>query len=380
MEDHVNKLFPPGFSMDLSAARMAAIAVLFAVAVLSPDAFAQVGDGSPDRLKVGAVPAPPYAMRAEGGEWEGLSVDLWQAIASAIGARYEIQEYGSFEQLADAAAEGELDVAIGLAATQQRESLLDLTHPYYRSGLAIAVTAESFSHGWFGFFKRIKIGSILEAVFFLVLLWLIAAVAVSVFERRRNHEMFGGGILKGLGHAVWWAAVTMTTVGYGDKAPKTLGGRIVAIVWMLVSIMLIAGFTGTISATLTAEKLTGKVRGFQDLPYVRVGSVYRSEPERWLVDHGISPTLFSTSKDGLQAIIDKQIDAFVFDEIVLRHLVKVGFTGRVHVLAETFNNYFTCIGLPIGSPLRKPINKVLLQLMETNQWKKIVERYIGPRE
>ena len=211
----------------------------------------------------------------------------------------------------------------------------------------------------------------------MTLLWLIAGAAVLAFERRRNREMFGGGPFKGLGQAAWWAAVTMTTVGYGDKAPKTLGGRIVAIIWMLASIGLIAVFTATISASLTAEKLTGKVRGLRDLPHVRVGSVTQSEPVRWLVDHGITPTSFSTEQNGLKAIVDDRIDAFVFDEIALKYAVKSDFPGRVQVLAETFDQYYVCMGLPIGSPLRKPINAALLKLFETKQWNRIVKRYIG---
>ena len=189
----------------------------------------------------------------------------------------------------------------------------------------------------------------------------------------RNREIYGDGPIKGLGHAVWWAAVTMTTVGYGDKAPKTLGGRIVAVAWMLASIVFIAGFTATISAFLTAEKLTGKVRGLQDLSHVRVGSVIQSEPVRWLVDHGITPALFSTEQDGLQANVDDRIDAFVFDEIVLKYTVKNDFPGRVHVLTETFDHYYLCMGLPIGSPLHKAINAALLKLMETDHWNRIVE-------
>jgi ABC-type amino acid transport substrate-binding protein len=45
-------------------------------------------------------------------------------------------EYGTFEQLEEAVAKEKLDIVIGLAATEQREIVLDLSHPYFRSGSA----------------------------------------------------------------------------------------------------------------------------------------------------------------------------------------------------------------------------------------------------
>ncbi len=83
------------------------------------------------------------------------------------------------------------------------------------------------------------------------------------------------------------------------------------------------------------------------------------------------------SIDIWQAIVDDRIDAFVFDETVLKYNAKNDFTGRVHVLAETYDQYYIYMGFPIGSPLRKPINGALLKTMETDCWNRLVTRYIG---
>ena len=48
--------------------------------------------------------------------------------------------------------------------------------------------------------------------------------------------------------AIWWAAVTMTTVGYGDVVPITTGGRIVAVVLMLTAGVLFLAFIALLSA------------------------------------------------------------------------------------------------------------------------------------
>jgi len=53
--------------------------------------------------------------------------------------------------------------------------------------------------------------------------------------------------------ALWWAIVTVTTVGYGDRYPSTTGGRVVAGVLMLVGIGLIGVLTATVASLFIKE-------------------------------------------------------------------------------------------------------------------------------
>jgi voltage-gated potassium channel len=70
----------------------------------------------------------------------------------------------------------------------------------------------------------------------------MAALLMLAFERRANPE------IEGFGDAVWWAFVTITTVGYGDIAPLTPEGRAVATFLMVLGITLFGVLTAGLAA------------------------------------------------------------------------------------------------------------------------------------
>ncbi len=333
-------------------ARAIALATLWIVALSPADALAQ-SSSAPRPLLVGVFDAPPFSMKNAEGSWTGLSVELWQAVAREQGWEYELRAYDSLALLLEAVEAGDVDATPGMAASRAHEVAMDLSHSYYQSGSGIAVAATRSGPRWLGVFGHLVSLDFLPVIGLLFLVWLIAGAIVWLFERRQNPAMFGDSTLKGLGNGIWWAAVTMTTVGYGDKAPRTLGGRTVAIVWMLASIFLISSFTAAITTSLTIDELSGKVRGLRDLAGVRVGATAESEAMRFLSERGIAAQPFTHERDGLKAVVDAEIDAFVFDALVLRYLARAEFPGRVQVLPRTFDHYHLKMAMPAGRPLAR---------------------------
>lgn len=318
---------------------------------------------------------PPFAMQGSDGRWHGLSFDLLELVAIEMGCEYQVQEFADIKEMMAAVSGGSIDLIPALAAREEIETVLDLTQPYYRSGLSIATSRDEGGRGWRGFFRAVEFGQFLWLIASLLSLWLLAGAGVWLFERHRNSAMFGGSSTQGLGHGIWWAAVTMTTVGYGDKAPLTLGGRVIGVIWMFASIILLSSFTASISASLTADKLVGKVRGVQDLPRVRVATIDDTAPAKWLKSHGIATLEYSSPQTGLQAIVDDEIDAFVFDEAVLKNVSGQYFAGQVFVLPGSFEHYYVTMAVANNSPLRESINRFMLRIMVTDEWSELLARH-----
>jgi ABC-type amino acid transport substrate-binding protein len=350
--------------------------LIWLVLFSSVDAFSQDDGSTSHRLVVGVVVAPPAYIKTADNRWGGLSVELWQAVAQRIGVPFEFREFSSFETVLDALGKKEIDIIPAVSVQSRFESVMDFSQSYLKSGLSIAVPAEGIHYQWFKVIENLFSPHILKAIGLLFFMSLIFGIIVWCFEKQRNSEMFGDGTAKGIGHGIWWAMVTMTTVGYGDKAPKTFGGRIFALIWMIFSVVFVASFTATITTELTISELRGKVRGFNDLYNARVGCVPGTEAFDFLTKKGVALIPIESIEKGLLAVDSRMVDAFVQDETILRYLAKHDFPGRVQLVGGIFDEYFVSIAVQQSSPLRKPINKALLKFMKTESWDEITNRYM----
>jgi voltage-gated potassium channel len=87
---------------------------------------------------------------------------------------------------------------------------------------------------------------------------IVGAWLVLLFEENAK-----GSNIHSYPDALWWAIVTVTTVGYGDRYPTTEGGRAVAVILMLVGIGLIGVLTATVASVFIKEHTDENKQEFQ---------------------------------------------------------------------------------------------------------------------
>jgi polar amino acid transport system substrate-binding protein len=327
-------------------------------------------------LRVGTKQAPPFALRdPETGAWRGLSIDLWQRVADRLGVRYELVE-DDLPGLLAGVRQGEVDVAVAaLTVTSAREETMDFSHPFHTSGLAIGVGSRHGAGTW-ALARRVLSPNLAKVLGLLALVLLAAGALVWLAERRRNED-FGGRPLAGLGSGFWWAAVTMTTVGYGDKAPRTFAGRAIALVWMFASVITISGFTAAIASSLTLAGLALPVEGPDDLGRVSVATVERSTSQAYLAERGVDARAFPDIASALAAVADGEPVAVVYDRPILRWLARREHAEAIELLPAVFERQDYAFALPPGSPWREPINRALLEEIADPAWQERVADYLG---
>ena len=97
-------------------------------------------------------------------------------------------------------------------------------------------------------FKMIKEELTMFSVVSLILIY-ISAVGIYYFENTVQPEAFSS-----IFSSLWWSVVTLTTVGYGDAVPITIGGRIFTFIILMIGLGIIAIPSGMISSALTEAR------------------------------------------------------------------------------------------------------------------------------
>ena len=348
-------------------------ACFIGVAKAQPSAQSDETGQSRPSLTVGVSHMPPFAIETKtenGRDWDGIGVHLWREVAEDLDIQYEWQMIDP-TAINQQVQTGTVDIAITASATADGEQQLDFTQSYYTASIGIAQPRR----------RRLldTVIAVLSPRFLWICLWLsvlllLVGLLVWLFERSSNQEMFGEKPTTGLWNSFWWAGVTLTTIGYGDIAPISVGGRVIALLWMLVSMGLTASLTATITSVVTQDN-TNKLTRFADLNAMKVGSLEGSRAAQALQQQDISFEAIATPLAGLQAVDEGRLDAFVYDDALLRYLNQQSLQNRLAIESTSVEARRYVFAMPDNADAFESISAQMLREQSEADWQALLARF-----
>jgi polar amino acid transport system substrate-binding protein len=218
---------------------------------------------------------PPYVTLNTDGRFLGYDVDVWnrvynnlrlramssgdQAMMDLVGTESSPFIPMPFDHILVNLTSNNIDIGVcNVFVTADRAKTMDFSTPYIQTGI-VAVTARqqeaSFSVGEvliqlvssFNAWARLILLSLLYCgVFCAHLIWLSERGVNPAF-----HRSYGSGMIDG----TWFALVTCSTVGYGDKVPATYLGKAIALSWIFLGTLLLCALYGAITSGLVVNDL-----------------------------------------------------------------------------------------------------------------------------
>lgn len=321
----------------------------------------------PPHYNIAIKEAGPFAHRA-GTEWKGLSVDLINMLSERLGFTFTFIDAGNIKALIELVrdnpgADTTIHMSIAaLSLTEEREKVLDFSHPYFTTPQGI-LTKENGNYFWF----------IAKKVLKAVMVLLVVAVVVGFIISRVNRK----DDIKTIEDGAWFTIVTATTTGYGDKVPQGHTGRGLAVVLMLSAMFLMPVFTSHITSALTVEKLADDITTLADLEKAKTVTITASTSDQLLSLIGIKHGYVDNLAAGVAMVKTGQVKAFVYDKAMLDYLVlrEDNTSLVVHPVNSGQERYG--IAFPTGSVLREPFNVAILNIIDSPEWKQLTAQYFG---
>ncbi|WP_420391675.1 ion channel [Acuticoccus sp.] len=347
--------------------RRSPLAILLAAFVAT--ATPCLGQDGP--VVVGAPDRPPFAFTGSDGAWQGIAIDLWRMSAEELGLAYEIVPLEA--DGAGALGGGTVDVALAVDATAEGEASADYLMPFYTATLAVASEREFVLARVLSSLFSIEFARIVAAL--SVLLLAVGAV-VWALERRRNADQFHARALPGLGDGFWWAGVTLTTIGYGDKAPITFLGRAVAMLWMLMGLAVSAALTASVISVVNLE--AGRTLSVPaDLAERRVAVVEGSSAGAYLASLDVDVTPVASFGAALDALAGGAVDAVAGGAPELRSAVaRSGLELTISTTTQDPQYVTLALASEADEALFEELNRAILRRITSDEWWALVERYL----
>lgn len=328
-------------------------------------------------LRVGVMVTAPFVTLSSSGTYGGMAIDLWQDVAGRLGLTSNYQSFTSFKALMDAVASGKLDIAVSNSTiTRGRLERMDFTQPWFDAGLRVMINTDR-PQGLRALFHDLWVSGHVKVYALMVCAVLFGTLCLTLIDRRFDEE-FPRSWWRGFAES-FYHVMSIATSGKAGSHKSLFGGwgRLLAALWMVCGVAVVAYVTSSITSVMTAATIAGQITSVADLPGKTVGVVEGSVGEDYAVDAVLSSRSYPTFEAAVEALLHGQIAAIVDDAPTLEYFDHTHPGLPLSEVGAIFRPAKYGFALPRGSSLTHPISVQILADEENGFLDKLRARYFG---
>jgi polar amino acid transport system substrate-binding protein len=330
-------------------------------------------------LRVAVYDAEPYGGQSSDGLFTGASVDLWRRVAEDRNWQYQLTIVSRMDDLLSGLQGNAYDIAIGaITITPEPLARVDFSYPTHRSGVAAVFARRTgAASAFYDYITAVEDLGVLVIVILIPLT--IIGLLMWWFERPHlTKDSKSESSVTSWHEGVYWAVVTMTTVGYGDKTPKTHMGRALAVVWMIGSLVLVSLLTTNLIARMTVSRVGGvAATRTSDLAGKRLAAVSASSGAEYLDAQRLEYRKFANLPEALNAVATGKMDAVINSVGALQYLVRTRFADTIAPPRGVLAPAYMAFALPMNSALKRPLDRALTIVSASPEWRSVEDSYFG---
>lgn len=330
----------------------------------------------PHHLTVGVLASPPFVIENDG-VFTGLAIDLWEDLATKNNWQFTYQEYETFRELIDAAAQGRIDLAISnITITQQRALTVDFTQPWFDGGMRLMVRSEQ------GTGLRSIVKGLAQAGFITAYTWIIfviafATILLTLFDRRFD-KSFPLRWREGIAES-FYTVMSVVTSGRPPARKNLFGwlGRIWQALWLVCGVAVLAFVTSSVTSVMTTLAITNQINSVDDLGSNPVGVLAGTVEEDYAYEKGLVVRSFPNIIEATNSLINGRITAIIADGPVLEYYSYINSDLPVKVVGRLFERDKYGFALTPHSPFTRELTLAVLGAIDTGKVEELKTKYLG---
>ncbi|WP_158800697.1 transporter substrate-binding domain-containing protein [Acidisoma sp. L85] len=326
-------------------------------------------------VSVGVFLVPPFAMHDQSG-YSGMAIDLWQNVASKMGVSYTYELMPTLPDLLKAVTSGKVNVAVGeIPITGDTLRQMDFTQPWFDSGLRVSI--DKNRHPGLGtLLKNFWASGHLEVILWIGVGVAVATIVLTLVDRKFDED-FPGELHQGLVESFYHVMSIATSGKTSHKSLFGIYGRLLAALWMICGVTIVAYITSSITSVMTTSSLSSQINSRTDLVGKSVGVLRGAVAQTYCFDEALRCIAYDKPDDVAQAMLEGNVAAVIADAAVLQYYVYTHPKWPIVEVGALFRPLKYGFATPLGSGLIRPMSLAIIDDIQEGFVDRLRAKYFG---